>query len=182
LHRSFRIVRAFSNPCQRQHPMNKRHVSQSSCAEIFGVHRNTVANWIKQGCPFVQKANKKQGKDWVLDTADVAQWRADKAVQDTVGDTEAATEDELRRRKLAADTQLAELEVGKKRGELIPKDEIDKTLSALAIATRTRLLLVPRRCATQLIGRTNEAEIKEIIEAEQLEALSDVSQLVIDDE
>jgi hypothetical protein len=33
-----------------------------------------------------------------------------------------------------------------------------------------------------LIGRTNEAEIKEIIEAEQLEALSDVSQLVIDDE
>ena len=74
------------------------------------------------------------------------------------------------------------MEVGKKRGELIPKDEIDKTLSALAIATRTRLLLVPRRCATQLIGRTNEAEIKEIIEAEQLEALSDVSQLVIDDE
>ena len=157
--------------------MNKRHVSQSSCAEIFGVHRNTVANWIKQGCPFVQKANKKQGKDWVLDTADVAQWRADKAVQDTVGDTEAATEDELRRRKLAADTQLAELEVGKKRGELIPKDEIEKLLSELVIATRTRLLLVPRRCAVHLIGLSNETEIREIIEAEQLEALTDLSNI-----
>lgn len=162
--------------------MSKRHVSQSGCAEVFGVHRNTVAAWLKQGCPFVQKADKKRGRDWILDTADVAQWRADKAVQDTVGDTETASEDELKRRKLAADTQLAELEVGKKRGELIPKDDIDKFLSALAIETRTRLLLVPQRCATQLIGMNNEAEIKAIIEGEQLEALSDVSQLVIEDE
>ena len=163
--------------------MNKRHVSQSSCAEIFGVHRNTVANWIKQGCPYVQKANKKQGKDWVLDTADVAQWRADKAVQDTVGDTEAATEDELRRRKLAADTQLAELEVGKKRGELrlamragsVPRhssagEQVRTAVHGVQICGHVRVLVNPPQHLVHLhvLGVASEGRVqarREFVEA-----------------
>jgi phage terminase Nu1 subunit (DNA packaging protein) len=66
--------------------MSGKKVSQAQCAEVFGVHRNTLANWLKQGCPFDQKANKQQGKDWVLDTAQVAQWREDLAIKNSIGE------------------------------------------------------------------------------------------------
>jgi phage terminase Nu1 subunit (DNA packaging protein) len=94
-------VQAFSDPFQQQHEASKlagKKVSQSECAIVFGIHRNTLGSWLKQGCPYVKKANKALGINWILDTAAVAQWREEQAIKNTVGDLTALGEDELRRR------------------------------------------------------------------------------------
>lgn len=162
--------------------MNKRHVSQSGCAEIFGVHRNTIAAWVKQGCPFVQRGNKSQGKDWVFDTAEVAQWRADKAVRDSVGDTNESSEDELRRRKLAAETTIAEIDAAKKRGEVALLEEIERIWRDSLLELKARIRLLPSRVAGRLVGLSDETEIKSVLLDEVDQSLTVLSEYSAEDE
>jgi hypothetical protein len=83
-HRTVRLVQAFSDPFQQQHEASKlagKKVSQSECATVFGINRNTLGSWLKQGCPYVKKAKKALGINWVLDTAAVAQWTEDQTIK-----------------------------------------------------------------------------------------------------
>lgn len=146
--------------------MAGRKVSQSECAAVFGVHRNTVGNWLKAGCPFIQKANKKQGKDWILNTAEVAQWRAELAVKNAVGDTKDLDEVELRKRKLAAETTVAEIEAATRRGEVATIETIEKQWTDLVIEVRQRLMQVGKRSAASLVGMKDKREIQAVIEDE----------------
>lgn len=162
--------------------MSKRHVSQTACADIFGVHRSTVAAWLRQGCPYVQKADKKQGKDWVLDTADVAQWRADKAVQDSVGDHDQASDEELKRRKLAAETTIVEIEAAKKRGEVALLEEIERVWINTMLEFKARVRLLPSRVAGRLVGVSDETEIKRVLLDEVDQTLTVLSECSPEDE
>lgn len=154
-------------------------VNRAELAEILGVSLPTITSKVNKGMPYIQRGQR--GKEWLFDTAAVYEWEKEQAILNVTGDLSSVTDDELRRRKLAAETTIVELEAGKKRGDLIPKEEIEKHLSDMAIATRTRLLLVPRRCAAQLVGSNDEQSIRQIIEQEQLEALTDVSNMVIEE-
>lgn len=155
-------------------------VNRAELAEILGVSLPTITSKVNKGMPYIQRGQR--GKEWLFDTAAVYEWEKEQAILNVTGDLLSVTDDELKRRKLAAETTIVELEAGKKRGDLIPKEEIEKNLSDMAIATRTRLLLVPRRCAPRLLGCTDEIEVRRLIEQEQLEALTDVSNMVIDEE
>jgi phage terminase Nu1 subunit (DNA packaging protein) len=158
-----------------------KKVSQSECALVFGVHRNTLSNWVKQGCPFDQKANKALGKDWILDTATVAQWREGLAVKNTVGDLTAVSEDELKRRKLAAETGTLELALAKLKGEVGLISEFEKTSQNMAIGISACMLLVPGRCSAQIAGMTDETEIKKIVDDEIRLALSESADIDLED-
>lgn len=155
-------------------------VNRAELAEILGVSLPTITSKVNKGMPYIQRGQR--GKEWLFDTAAVYEWEKEQAILNVTGDLSSVTDDELKRRKLAAETTIVELEAGKKRGDLIPKEEIEKNLSDMAIATRTRLLLVPRRCAPRLLGCTDEIAVRRLIEQEQLEALTDVSNMVIDEE
>jgi phage terminase Nu1 subunit (DNA packaging protein) len=162
--------------------MAGKKVSQSQCASTFGVHRNTLANWLKQGCPYDQKANKPQGKDWVLDTADVAQWREDQAIKNTIGDMSQVTEDELKRRKLAAETTILEIEAAKKRGEVAPLEDMETAWRDAVLEFKARIRLLPSRCANQLTGLSDETEIKAVLLDEVDQTLTVLSEYSDDDE
>lgn len=146
------------------------------------MHRNTIAAWVKQGCPFVQRGNKSQGKDWVFDTAEVAQWRADKAVRDSVGDTNESSEDELRRRKLAAETTIAEIDAAKKRGEVALLEEIERIWRDSLLELKARIRLLPSRVAGRLVGLSDETEIKSVLLDEVDQSLTVLSEYSAEDE
>ena len=99
-------------------------VNRAELAEILGVSLPTITSKVSKGMPFEQRGGR--GKEWTFDTAAVFQWEKEQAILSATGDLSSVTDDELKRRKLAAETTLVELEAGKKRGELIPKDEIEK--------------------------------------------------------
>jgi phage terminase Nu1 subunit (DNA packaging protein) len=155
--------------------MSGKKVNQSECAVIFGIHRNTLSNWVKQGCPYVQKANKPQGKDWVLDTAHVAQWREDLAIKNSIGDTKSVDADELKQRKLAAETSIAEIEAAKARGEVVEVEAVMKVVANDYITIKQQMRQLAQRLAPIIVGETNEDKIKLIIGEEIDQALTELS-------
>ena len=161
--------------------MKGKEVSQTECAQFFGVHRNTVAAWLKKDCPYIQKANKRVGKDWILDTAKVAQWREEKAVLNALGDLP-DDDDELKTRKLKAETSILEIEAAKKRGEVGTIEEFEKQWRDIMIAISTRMLLIPSRVSLHLTGVNSETEIASIIDEEIRQGLSESADIDLDDE
>lgn len=150
-------------------------VNRAELAEILGVSLPTITSKVSKGMPFEQRGGR--GREWTFNTAAVFEWEKEQAIINATGDLSSVTDDELKRRKLAAETMLVELEAGKKRGDLIPREEIEKMLVNLVLDTKARLLLVPRRCAPLLTQLTSEQEIRDIIEEEQREALTDLSNM-----
>ena len=157
-------------------------VSASGLAAVFGVHRNTVNNWVKKGCPYIQKADRRRGQEWQFSTAEVAQWRTEQAIIDAVGDTATVDKEELIKRKLAAETTIAEIEAAKRKGQVAELDEIEKQWSDTIIELRARFRQLPARVAAQLVGVTSKAEIKEILLDEIDETLTVLADVAIDDD
>lgn len=142
--------------------------SINDTADIFGVSSSTVDKWLRQGCPYVEKGNK--SKAWVINSAEVSKWLRAREVEALGVDT--TTADELRKRKLAAETGKAELELAKSRGDVIPLRRVERALSNTFAEFRIRLLNIPGRVATQIIGESEEDKIKAAVRDELLLALN----------
>ena len=155
-----------------------KKVSQSQCAEVFGVHRNTIAAWLRQGCPFDQKANKSQGLDWVLDTAQVAQWREEKAASDASGRTDNLQIDiQTEKARLAYhQANLAELDEQVQRGKYVDIVTFEKVIADAFITIRQRMMNVPQRVTPLVVGLTDEMQVKKIIDNEVRDVLTELSE------
>lgn len=138
-------------------------------AQFFGVSVMTIDTWIRKGMPIVQRGSR--GVSWEFDTAACAQWRADQAALNAVGDTTSSDMEELKRRKAAAETALVELELSRERGKVIAVEDFDKLLSPMVIAYRSTLLNLPSK-----LHQFVDEEAEKIIDSEirlALEALSE---------
>lgn len=51
-----------------------RRVNRAGLAKVFGVPVAAVDKWIGLGCPYIKRAGGR-GDEWILDTADVMNWR-----------------------------------------------------------------------------------------------------------
>lgn len=130
-------------------------VNKTELAGILGVTTPTVDSWVRDGCPIEKKGS--HGVASVFNTAAVIKWFETRARQEAAGKT-AAGEQELKRRKLSAETELAELELAKARGDVAPIAEFERSQAILMAAIRTNMRNVPRRAVLQLLGCTDETE------------------------
>ncbi len=103
-----------------------------------------------------------RGKEWKFDNSEVTSWRIDRKVAEATG-AERADDEELRRRKLAAETELSELELAKARGDVVGVSQIERNLASLFAEIRTNVRNIPDRVVSSLIGMTSEREFKEIL-------------------
>lgn len=78
-------------------------------------------------------------------------------------------------RKIRAEATLAEMEVEKKRGILCEVAAVEREATSVMLEIRTRMLAVPDRVASSLLGETNEREIKKIIGEEIEQALTSLA-------
>jgi len=151
-------------------------VNLSELGVLLGVGRNTLLSWITRGCPYIQKANRAHRIEWQLNTFEVTRWRLEQAVQDALGDVEDTAEKELRRRKLRAETIIAELEAAKARGAVGSLDEFERQVRSASIVMRTRLRQMVARVAPMVLGTKKITLIKMILTEEvdqTLTALAD---------
>jgi phage terminase Nu1 subunit (DNA packaging protein) len=135
-------------------------VSRTVLAESFGRSLTTIDHWVRTGCPVVQKGGR--GVRWQFNTADVAKWREDKVREEGAG-TEIADEKELRRRKLLAETQKAELEYAIAKGDVAPVEQFERVMSKAFASVKVNIRNVPNRVVTRLIGETNETRFKKVL-------------------
>ena len=146
-----------------------RIVNRTGLSEVFGVALNTIDSWVRQGCPVVQKGAGK-GQEWQFNTAQVSKWLRDRDVEEAAGGIPDDM-DELKLRKQKAETELAELELAQKKGEVALISEFERIWAMSMGQLRQNILGVPQRAVLQLLGETDEMAFKEKLRAEIVLAL-----------
>jgi phage terminase Nu1 subunit (DNA packaging protein) len=148
-------------------------VNRSELAEIFGKSLPTVSAWITRGCPVVERGGR--GREWQFDTAAVHDWLMTNAVAAASGDTSKMDIDEARRRKLAAEATMAEIDVDQRLARLVTVEDSRRVIGAQCAMVRTRLLAMPSTWAPRLHRIKTIAEIAEVMTAAVVEALEELS-------
>lgn len=143
-------------------------VNRAELAHILGVAPATVSSWIKRGCPYEQMGAK--GKEWLFNTAQVATWREEQAALAAIGDSKSMDIEEARRRKIAAEASIAELDLSVRKGELVEIDSVAEIVGQDYANCRARLLNVHNR----LIGELTQDQC-DMVEEGIREALEELS-------
>lgn len=155
-------------------------VNRTGLSVVFGVALTTIDSWVQQGCPVVVRGRGK-GQEWQFNTAQIANWLQDKAVNDATGDIPDDI-NLLRIRKQKAETELAELELAQKRGEVALIAEFERAQAMAFGAIRANIMNVPQRAVLQLLGETDERVFKEKLKAELVLALETSAESDLEDE
>jgi phage terminase Nu1 subunit (DNA packaging protein) len=127
-------------------------------AEVFGIDRRTVTNWIKQKPPCPSEM---VGRSRVFDSEKAIAWYMDGAIRRALAGRKPLALDfeEARTRKTLAEAVLAEIELATQKGELIPLAEYERELGAICERMRSVLTAVLSKYAGkwQIARSTMEA-------------------------
>lgn len=149
-----------------------RTVNQAELASLFGVSTVTIRAWERKGLPVGRKGG--TGKASSYNTAAVARWREEQAALAATGDTSAMDLEEAKRRKMAADAALAELDLSVKRGEYVLIEEVGAIVADEYATIRANFTSLPGDIAADLENLT-AVEIQEALAAKVSEILNGLS-------
>jgi len=149
-------------------------LNRTQLSDVFGVSMPTIDDWVRKGCPVVSRGGR--GREWQFNSAEVRGWRDDDIRTERDG-TRNATVEELKRRKLEAETETAELDLAKAKHLVVPVEQYERALSKAFGEVRAGVRnVVPGRAARRLLGEADETRIKAVLleEIDQaLEVLAD---------
>lgn len=151
-------------------------VNRTGLARDLGANLSTVDQWVRKGCPVIVRGTR--GKEWQFDTAAVHAWYTQQKIAEATGAVQ-TDEAELKRRKLEAETKLAELELDKATGNVVEVEYLHRNLSGLFAEIRTNIRNLPDRVVTALIGMTDEREFKAVLLKEIDIILTDLSEMAV---
>lgn len=142
-------------------------------AEYYGVEDRTVTNWVNgmPACP----SWKENGRRY-FDSVKVAAWREAKARADALRNTEPLDLEKARARKMAADAELAELELARVRGEQVQVETVRETWSAIATKIRAQLLAAPGRYSARIVGVDSLPDAQRHLDAIVRDVLNELSE------
>lgn len=85
------------------------------------------------------------------------------------------TLDEARTRKLSAEAELAEIELAKAKGDLVPAALVITAWEEVLRAMKAKLLAIPSKAAPVLAAEDNPGEVQKLLDIEIEEALNELS-------
>lgn len=132
-------------------------VNQAQLAELLGKTVATISNWTREGMPVAKRGT--QGQQYLYETTDVFVWLQNRW-QDTRPDSDLETE---RTRKVRVEADLAELELAKARGDLVPTAEVEKVWVDRVTRMKSKLRGVPTRSATQLVMMDSVPQVEALL-------------------
>ncbi|KVE35255.1 hypothetical protein WS68_07605 [Burkholderia sp. TSV86] len=125
-----------------------------------------------------------KGVAWEFSLPDVVAWWGNRQREAAAGEM-LADESELKQRKLAAETALAELAAAKARGEVASIRDFERAQAVAFAEIRTNVMNVAQRVVVQLLGETDETIFKQKMRAEltlALEAAARADLVLAEDE
>lgn len=151
--------------------------NMSGLTDIFGHAFNSFNSWIRDGLPCMDRPG--QGRAATFDTTEVHKWLVERAVNDAIERIERTAADsdidELRKRKLAAEAELKELDLGLRKGDVIDADEFHAAVDGILQATRGHLCeVMPARAARRVLGETSETDLRETLREEARQACAEI--------
>jgi len=154
--------------------MNKS-VNRSQLAELCGVNLSTVDNWVRDGCPFISRPVRQGVGRWEFSVAAVFEWRINRERQAVLGDVVTIDENEARRRKLAAEAGLAELELHMANGAAVAIKDQEKIWVQMVGAARAKLLSLPTKLCRLVAIEVEPAACQALMEDGISEALGELA-------
>lgn len=147
---------------------NGRIVNQAELSAIWGKTPQTIRTWERRGCPVEKKGG--SGSPSLYNTADVAAWREDQAALAASGDVSKVDMEEARRRKVAAEAALAELDLSIRQGEVVYVADVATAVGGEYAEVRAKLLTLPSDMADTLENMSRN-EIHEALSSKVSEIL-----------
>jgi phage terminase Nu1 subunit (DNA packaging protein) len=149
-------------------------VTLHELSNLFAVAPETIRNWVGKGCPALRKSDgKKGGQGWKFATADVIEWRMTQTRREAP--KEHVDIDEAKRRKLAAEAELAEIDAAVKRGELAPISEVAAEFAGMVTAARAKMFSIPTKLAPILASMDQSVEIQAVLDAAMREVVDELA-------
>lgn len=142
---------------------NKNLISQTEAARRLYCHRSTVIKYINEGLLRRYSGGK-------VDEDEIRDFVKNRTISKDAPDYYV---ERARHEQFKAD--LAQLELKKKSGELIPVDEVAADWGQMITACKTKLLALPSKISPRLPGCDDVREMEQVIKAEILEALDELS-------
>ena len=152
--------------------MSKR-LNRAEVAEFFGKSLPTIDRWVKLGCPVVQRGGR--GREWQFDSAAVHDWHVQWKLAQAQGSIDQSDLEELRRRKLLAETTLLEAELETNLRKLAPVAHMRRAMASMGALVQQKMLMLPFRLESQLVGETDSRRVRAVLEAEIRQALNDAA-------
>jgi len=147
---------------------NGRIVNQAELSAIWGKTPQTIRTWERRGCPVEKRGG--GGSPSLYNTADVAAWREDQAALAASGDVSKVDMEEARRRKIAAEAALAELDLSVRQGEVVYVADVAAAVGSEYAEVRAKLLTLPSDMADTLENMSRN-EIHEALASKVSEIL-----------
>ncbi|WP_151982362.1 terminase small subunit [Acinetobacter guerrae] len=155
-------------------------VNRTGLSDVFGVALTTIDSWVRLGCPVVVRGRGK-GQEWQFNTAQIAKWLQDKAADDAAGEIPDDI-NLLRIRKQKAETELAELMLAEKKGQVALISEFEQAQAVVFGIIRSNMMNIPQRAVLQLLGETDARIFKEKLRAEIVLALETAAEAELEDD
>lgn len=133
-------------------------VSAQQLAELYGVDRRTVTNWVNSAPPCPSDM---RGRVREFDTVAVARWREQQAARKAVEQQvplKPVDLEEARCRYETARAELEELKLAQLRRQLLHVDDVSKELDRILQGLRAFLLSLPAAWADRLGACLSTAE------------------------
>jgi phage terminase Nu1 subunit (DNA packaging protein) len=150
-------------------------VNRAELSELCGVSVVTIDNWVRDGAPFVRRPVRKGVGQWEFAAGAVFQWRLDRERQSALGDLAQVDEAEARRRKLAAEAGLAELDLQLKNGGAVAVADQERVWVQMVGAARARLLSIPTKLGPTIAIENDPILCQSLIQGAMVEALMELS-------
>lgn len=147
--------------------VNKRELSK-----ILGRSEEWISQMQRDATfPVLTKRTGRAGNEY--ETSDVIAWMERRQVSNLIDDGMTDIE-EAKRRKIAAEAGLAELELAKEKGEVVLVEQVSAELGEQLSAMRAKLLSLPTKTANLVFTAKDITEAKSILEDAILEALNEM--------
>lgn len=151
-------------------------VNRSELAECFGVALTTIDTWLNQGLPFISKPGRKGQSGWKIDLSAVLEWHRERERENALGDVAKMDEGEAKRRKLAAEAGLAELELFLKQKEAVSIADFESAWQVMIGSAKSRLLGIGAATGPELALIPDDYECSQIVHSAICEALQELSE------
>lgn len=148
-------------------------VNKKELSDIIGKSEEWLTQMQKlPDFPILVKRLGRAGSDY--DTKDVIEWLKKREIGNYVGNTDLVDIDEAKRRKLAAEASLQELELMKEQGKVVEIEQVSKVYAEQLSNFRAKILSLPTKCASAVFTAKDIKEAKEILENNVMEALNEL--------
>ncbi|WP_444885988.1 terminase small subunit [Microbulbifer sp. PSTR4-B] len=149
-----------------------QEVNRNELAALLGVSLPTITNWIKKGCPYVERGG--NGRSWVFNTADVVRWREELArgegVSTDLQDKPAAV---LEKTLLEIKVEREKLALDKEKEAVIAVELVQPAWEMMAANIRSKMLGVTAKAQSRIPGFTREQA--EVLKSLVFKALGEIA-------